>query len=197
MQVDPLAMTLTNSRNTRKAQIVSSGLGQHFVSPRKARDKRKTQTLVEFPGAELRRRRLLAQMQRLMDPTLPNSGYSPGIALGSTSGGVANANTPNELEFAGTDFEMLEESSSDRPVNLESSPHKRRILPDKSTDTLYTNWHRLIPTLVDPQLQYYARTLGQALERTQDVISACGTLSCAQKRTNLLCLFFNSKYLCF
>ncbi|KAG2139317.1 hypothetical protein DEU56DRAFT_735682 [Suillus clintonianus] len=87
---------------------------------------------------------------------------------------------------------MLEESSSDRPVNLESSPHKRRILPDKSTDTLYTNWHRLIPTLVDPQLQYYARTLGQALERTQDVISACGTLSCAQKRTNLLCLFFDS-----
>ncbi|KAG1770194.1 hypothetical protein EDD22DRAFT_977211 [Suillus occidentalis] len=77
-------------------------------------------------------------------------------------------------------------------TDIETSPRKRRILPDKSTDALYANWQKLIPTLIDPQLSYHARTLGQALEKTHDVISACGTDTCAHKRTNLLCLFFDS-----
>ncbi|KAG1794166.1 uncharacterized protein HD556DRAFT_1205066, partial [Suillus plorans] len=69
-------------------------------------------------------------------------------------------------------------------------PHKRRILPDNPTNILYENWRTLIPTLVDPQLKYYARTIGQGLEKTHKVISACATLTCAQKKTSLLCLFF-------
>ncbi|KAG1848710.1 hypothetical protein DFJ58DRAFT_662723, partial [Suillus subalutaceus] len=52
----------------------------------------------------------------------------------------------------------------------------------------------LIPTLVDPQLKYHACTIGQGLEKTHKVISACATLTCAQKKTSLLCLFFDSKY---
>lgn len=190
-------MTLTNSLNTRKAQLVSSGLGQHFVSPRKPRDKRKTQTLVEFPGAELRRRRLLNQMQRLMNPTSSPTGHSP-TARGSPSVEAEVNNMPDDLDFVdvgSVEVEMSKESSSDMPSNSEILPQKRRILPDKSADALYGNWRKVIPTLVDPQLKYYARTLGQALEKTHEVISACGTHSCIRKTTNMLCLFFDSKFL--
>ncbi|KAG1722046.1 uncharacterized protein EDB91DRAFT_227544 [Suillus paluster] len=140
-------MTLTNSRNTRKAQLVCSGLGQHFVSPRKARDKRKTQTLVALPGAELKRRHLLAQMQRLMDPTSSQTLCSPRTTLGGPSGEADNMNTHN-FDFTGAEDQMSEEVSSDRLTDIETSPRKRRILPDKSTDTLYANWQKLIPTLV-------------------------------------------------
>ncbi|KAG2125539.1 hypothetical protein BD769DRAFT_1323890, partial [Suillus cothurnatus] len=70
-------------------------------------------------------------------------------------------------------------------------------LPDRLTDTLYANWHKLIPTLVDPQLEYHARTLGQALEKMHSVISVCGTHLCIQRMANMLCLFFDSKFLCF
>ncbi|KAG1769148.1 hypothetical protein EDD22DRAFT_771437 [Suillus occidentalis] len=184
-------MTLTNSRNTHKAQLVCSGLGQHFVSLRKARDKRKTQTLVALPGAELKRRHLLTQMQRLMDPTSSQTVCSPRTRLGSPSGGSNNINISNDFDFTGAEDQMLEEVSSDMRTDIETSPRKRRILPDKSTDALYANWQKLIPTLIDPQLSYHARTLGQALEKTHDVISACGTDTCAHKRTNLLCLFFD------
>ncbi|KAG1853791.1 hypothetical protein C8R48DRAFT_776949 [Suillus tomentosus] len=186
-------MTLTNSLNTRKAQLVSSGLGQHFVSPRKTRDKRKTQTLVEFPGAELRRRRLLNQMQRLMNPTSSPTGHPP-TAPGSPSVEAEVNNMLDDLDFVdvgSVEVEMSKESSSDMPSNSEILPQKRRILPDKSAEALYGNWRKVIPTLVDPQLKYYARTLGQALEKTHDVISACGTHSCVQKTTNMLCLFFD------
>ncbi|KAG1791589.1 uncharacterized protein HD556DRAFT_1200292, partial [Suillus plorans] len=65
-----------------------------------------------------------------------------------------------------------------------------RVLPDNPTNILYNNWRKLIPTLVDPHLKYYARTIGQGLDKPHKVISACATLSCAQKKTDLLCLFF-------
>ncbi|KAG1724984.1 hypothetical protein EDB19DRAFT_1594184, partial [Suillus lakei] len=65
-----------------------------------------------------------------------------------------------------------------------------RVLPDNPTNILYTNWQKLIPTLMDLQLKYYAQTIGQGLEKTNKVISACTTLSCTQKKTNSLCLFF-------
>jgi len=32
---------------------------------------------------------------------------------------------------------------------------KRRIIPDQPTNSLYKNWIALIPTLVDPVLQYF------------------------------------------
>ncbi|KAG0699785.1 hypothetical protein DFH29DRAFT_780211, partial [Suillus ampliporus] len=53
--------------------------------------------------------------------------------------------------------------------------------PDKSTDALYRSWLALIPTLVQPQVQYTARTQGQPLERVNEVISACTTLKCTGK----------------
>ncbi|KAG1859743.1 hypothetical protein F4604DRAFT_1930462 [Suillus subluteus] len=154
------------------AQLVSSGLGQHF-----------------FPGAELRRRRLLNQMQQLMNPTSSPIEQPPAV-LGSSSGEAEVVNLPDDLDFmdvAGDDAEVPKEISSDMRTNSQ----KRRILPDKSADSLYGNWRKLIPTLVDPQLKYYTRTLGQALEKTHDVISACGTHSCVRKTTNMLCLFFD------
>lgn len=190
-------MTLTNSLNTCKAQLVSSGLGQHFVSPWKPRDKRKTQTLVEFPGAELRRRRLLNKMQWLMNPTSSPTGHPP-TAPGSPSVEAEVNNMPDDLDFVdvgSVEVEMSKESSSDMPSNSEILPQKQHILPNKLAEALYGNWRKVIPTLVDPQLKYYTRTLGQALEKMHDVISACGTHSCVQKTTNMLCLFFDSKFL--
>jgi hypothetical protein len=155
------------------------------------------QTLVEFPGAELRRQQLLNQMQRLINPTSSPTGHSP-TAPGSPSVEAEVNNMPDDLDFVdvgGVEVEMSKESSSDMPSNSEISLQKRRILPDKSADALYGNWRKVIPTLVDPQLKYYTRTLGQALEKTHDVISACGTHSCVRKTTSMLCLFFDSKFL--
>ncbi|KAG1722373.1 uncharacterized protein EDB91DRAFT_1063949 [Suillus paluster] len=58
---------------------------------------------------------------------------------------------------------------------------RRRISPDKLTDALYRSWLALIPTLVQPQVQYTTRTQGRPLERVNEVISVCTTLKCAGK----------------
>ncbi|KAG1864624.1 hypothetical protein C8R48DRAFT_601821 [Suillus tomentosus] len=130
-----------------------------------------------------------------MDPTSLPTGRSPSTLLGGRLGEADDTNILNDLDFVDltdTKIQVSEEISSHGPTELETCLRKRRTIPDKSTDALYANWRKLIPTLVDPQLKYHARTLGQALEITHDVISACATLSCARNSTSILCLFFDS-----
>ncbi|KAG2106671.1 hypothetical protein BD769DRAFT_1316587, partial [Suillus cothurnatus] len=71
----------------------------------------------------------------------------------------------------------------------QSTP-SRRTQPDLTSTRLYDSWKALIPTLVDIQLDYTARTLGAPLKRTPKVLSLCSSHTCAQKRTSLTCLFF-------
>ncbi|KAG1810609.1 uncharacterized protein BJ212DRAFT_1278956, partial [Suillus subaureus] len=52
----------------------------------------------------------------------------------------------------------------------------------------------VIPTLVEVQLDYTARTLGTPLERTLIFLYSCSSHTCAQKWTSLTCLFFDRKY---
>lgn len=56
------------ARTTRGAQPTSSGLGLHFVSPKKSRDVKKTQAFVNIPGVNAKHKRLLDQMATLMNP---------------------------------------------------------------------------------------------------------------------------------
>ncbi|KAG0697549.1 hypothetical protein DFH29DRAFT_1003608 [Suillus ampliporus] len=175
-------MAPTKSLNTRKAQFASSGLGQHFISPRKARYKRKTQVLVELPGAELKRHRLLAQMQQLLNHTPSQMTPSPCTVLGGHAGEVADINMFDDLDSTGINVEMPEEIFSTRHANSGSDLHNRRVLPDNPINILYANWQKLIPTLVDPQLKYYARTIGQGLEKTNKFVDAVGCRIDAQRK---------------
>jgi hypothetical protein len=49
-------------------QCVSFGLGHHFISSKKPRDKKKTQKHVELPSVQAKHCELLACMQQLMNP---------------------------------------------------------------------------------------------------------------------------------
>jgi hypothetical protein len=172
--------------STRNSQIVSSGLGRHFVSPQKVRDKKKTQTLIELPGAQAKRRRLLAVMEDLMNPE----------HQASKSPAPPAARVIDEPPDPGDDCVMddVKEFVSEEGTDFTGGQAKsKRRIPDNSINTLYSSWSSLIPTLVEPQVKYYARTRGQPLERTHEVISACATLKCESKRTTLICLYFDRK----
>ncbi|KAG9309102.1 hypothetical protein JVU11DRAFT_10986 [Chiua virens] len=55
----------------------------------------------------------------------------------------------------------------------------------------YANWKALLPTLVEPYLQYMACTLGKPLGTILDRISLCHTTDCGLKHTKILCLMFD------
>ncbi|KAG0694729.1 hypothetical protein DFH29DRAFT_1006072 [Suillus ampliporus] len=61
------------ARNTRGTQPTSLGLGLHFVSPKKSRDLKKTQSFIHIPGVDAKHKRLLDQMAALMNPPVPDT----------------------------------------------------------------------------------------------------------------------------
>ncbi|KAG2115640.1 hypothetical protein DEU56DRAFT_932629 [Suillus clintonianus] len=93
----------------------------------------------------------------------------------------------NFIADDGVEMSVPEPESDSSPGEVPSNTLKHRIWPDRSTQTLYNSWSTLIPTLVEAQLQYSARTHGKPLERIQKVVSACRTL-----RSIELPLFFPS-----
>lgn len=173
---------------TRGAQCVSSGLGHHFVSLKKSRDKKKSQTHIELPGAQAKHHQLLAHMQQLMKPEHKQTKVHAVDAVETVSD---TSQTDTLAEIPDPDFEIPSEPSSD--ILAQESQIKHCILPDKATDSLYSSWKTLIPFLVEPHLKYSAWMLAAALEITPKVISACTTCLCPQKWTTIACLFFDSK----
>jgi hypothetical protein len=159
---------------SRGAQNVSSGLGHHFVSPKKPRDKNKTQKIIELPGVAAKRRRLLTQMEQLMNPESKKNTNS--VHIEEVTEIISNSDDfdVNMAEIPVPDLDIPAESPSTTP--LEES-RKRRVVPDKSMEMLYDSWKALIPSLIDPYLKYSARTLATALTISPNTISACATVA--------------------
>ncbi|KAG1893799.1 uncharacterized protein F5891DRAFT_1195936 [Suillus fuscotomentosus] len=110
---------------TRAAQPgTSSGLGTHFSSPRKLRDKRKTQVLVEVPGQKAKQRQLLAKMASLLAGT--------------------EADTVVHEEDAHEAWEDILEPHDNCPLQPASqSTPTRRTQSDLTSTCLYNSWENL------------------------------------------------------
>ncbi|KAG1719944.1 hypothetical protein EDD22DRAFT_1027885, partial [Suillus occidentalis] len=190
-------------RPTRGAQLTSMGLGHHFVSPKKSRDPKKTQTLVHIPGVNSQHQRLLDEMAALMKPQHSTTGIpSSKVTQGETQ-------APMDIDYnAGHDDNDLSYVYDDDDHFANAAPQpdegalcptdvpkvdlgRHRILPDKMAINLYNAWKVLIPTLVDPHLKYSARTHGHALPEVHPVISACAGRRCSQRQFSIVCLFFD------
>ncbi|KAG1837541.1 hypothetical protein F4604DRAFT_1692187 [Suillus subluteus] len=164
--------------DTRAAQLTTSGFGTQFVSPRKPRDKRKTQTLVELPGQKTKQLKLQAKLAALLagkssseQMTTNELDTLPLTAISS------NENTPADT------CEDLFLFENDAPPLIE---------PEDSIPQLNTSeFSTPIPTLVDVQLSYTQRTIGRVLERPVMVLSACHSQKCAQRHTTMIGLFFD------
>ncbi|KAG2744422.1 hypothetical protein P692DRAFT_201808444 [Suillus brevipes Sb2] len=81
-----------------------SGLGTHFSSPRKLRDKRKTQALVEVPGQKAKQRQLLAKMASLLAGTAKPENASSHKR--GTQKLLPSSQTPSPLTLGKTCFTM-------------------------------------------------------------------------------------------
>ncbi|KAG1774666.1 hypothetical protein EV702DRAFT_1200022 [Suillus placidus] len=145
-------------RPTRGAQPISTGLGAHFISPKKARDPKKMRTIVHIPGVDSKHKRLLAEMATLMNPQVLTT-----EALSASSGSVpTQPEAPTNFDDIASypydeDNSMVNDYQPDEegpcPTDVAQQDLGRRILPNKMAYNLYTSWKTLIPTLVDPHLK--------------------------------------------
>lgn len=154
------------------------GMGQHFSSPKKRWDKRKTQTIVTIPGQSAKRQQLLQQLNDLFDhkmsSPLPSRTTSP-----PPEGDVTDALDGTMIQHPG-DEPVLEDTTSDYPA------------PSIAASWLYDSWTAVIPTIIEPFLQYLTEMIGKPLTSHDSVLFSChGTATCEPKHSSILCLYFD------
>jgi hypothetical protein len=177
---------MSKAIQTRGQQPLSNGLGKHFTSPTKARDKRKTTVIVRLPGQETKRRRLLEKLQRLQNPKYE----SPSTDLASQV--PLDEPCSMDIDIDNDGWEDIQP----KPAQSESSqPTKvpRRILPDTESGRLYAAWKHLLPSLVNSLIDYMSTSTGHIVIPAMDLNSKCEQSSCAPKDTKVLCLHFDRK----
>ncbi|KAG1810871.1 uncharacterized protein BJ212DRAFT_1302199 [Suillus subaureus] len=134
---------------------MSSGLGTHFSSPWKPRDKWKTQVLVEVLGQKAKQHQLLAKMASLLASSATQKPEETPPVLPETEMDtvVLKDNANNAWE------DVPEPQDNCSPQSPSQSTPSRCTQPDLTSTRLYDSWKALIPTLVEIQLDYTAWTL--------------------------------------
>ncbi|KAG1836231.1 hypothetical protein F4604DRAFT_1943434 [Suillus subluteus] len=164
----PTFISMAPCSYSRAAQLTTSGLGAQFVSPRKPRDKCKTQTLVELPGQKAKHLKLQAKLASLLagKPNFKQTTTSNLDMLPSTASPEENvpANAYEDFLFEDEVPPLTESQDSIPPLNTSEFIPNCHILPDIAAARLYDTWKTLIPTLVDAQLEYTQRTVGKIPE---------------------------------
>ena len=156
-----------------------SGMGQHFTSPKRRRDKRKSQTEVVIPGQDAKRQRLHQRLDDLLNRKLPVMPPPP-VTNDPLLDAVIEDATGNTDPIQHVDDDVNEE------IHHNSTP-------SVATSRLYDNWHTVIPSIIQPYLQYLAETIGKPLTRPDATLIGCHR-GCEPKRTSLLCLHFDCTF---
>lgn len=182
---------------TRGSQPYTSGLGMVFSSPKKRRDKKKSTTFVTPIGSDMRKRHLLAKIERLK----ANQVEEPGTVDVLEEGPLGE----DSFMSQDTTFNILSDNYQESSAwvddeacvsQLETTPKSRRLLPNTTADELYARWMAVLPRLVPLLTSYTIRTMGVPLEPITNIQASCmNPQTCVRKNTKILCLFVDRKSL--
>ena len=178
---------------TRRAQPVTHGLGKHFESPRRPRDKTRTNAIVHVPGQASKCRYALARLAQLQSTTAADTFESCDHEPDSTDipwekDVVDDSVMDEEYVPSDTDYNMQDGEPDIGETRATTS--NRCIIPDPPAQRLYSNWRSLILTLIIPFLNYTSRTRGKPLPTFLPYISLCKQNDCERKVNKVLCLLF-------
>jgi CxC1 like cysteine cluster associated with KDZ transposases len=173
---------------SRGKEPVAPGMGTHFSSPRKPRNKRKTQEIVEIPGQDRKRSRLLAELEALKvsEGSIPTNPLPlPVDTLGDS--------VDHFCLDASADAEQMVPENPPTPLKIDG--RKRSTLPDTEAVRLYKHWKNLLPSLVDPLLSYQKSSFGQVILPPTNMTVGCQNTDCKPKSTTIMCLYSDREYL--
>jgi hypothetical protein len=165
----------------RSAQLFSDGLGTHFSSPLKKRDKKKSNTFVRAPLQDMKRKHILAKLALLQAPPTPPT---PPVSSHCQS----PQTTPYD-EFNDDTLDVDIPPPGDEEI-VDLNGFRKRIVPDDAGIKLYRRWTEVLPQLLDPFLAYITSSIGLPIVTASNLCSDC-MQSCTRVPTNILCLYFD------
>jgi len=151
--------------------ITTKGMGRHFSSPRKQRDRMKSRTSAPVPGHAFKQQKLLDELHDLL--AAQPSGPDPPPS--STPQTVSPIPEPAELsEDVPTEPDDTLPTFDDEGVPCGPAMQRvRTSFPTARSTSICDSWKAVIPTIVDPFLNYTTATLGQPLVALSSPLAAC------------------------
>jgi CxC1 like cysteine cluster associated with KDZ transposases len=167
--------------SARSKQLTAHGLGKHFSSPQKPRDKNKTTTRLKIPNQAAKHQALLAKLLSLQQATQHDEDVEP---------------KQSDYVDSDPDVDMIidEPATESHTPDPDLSPDttiQRRITPDTASYRLYNAWKSLLPTLVRPLLSYLHQSHARVLPPPSTLDGACKRSHCTMKTHQMICLYFD------
>jgi hypothetical protein len=172
----------------RANQTFSAGLGSHFTSPLKKRDKKKSSVFVRAPLQDMKRKHLLAKLALLRDPPTIASDASQSFPIAPDDGEMVDG----ILEVEANVEDPLQNDQDMVDIADEARQTRRRIVPNEAGIRLYNKWTELLPHLVDPFLAYITFSTGSPIVPVNNLDSKCAQV-CVKSSTQILCLYFDRR----
>lgn len=168
----------------RNDQLVRPGLGKNYISPRKPgqRSKRKDALLVSRPGQNAKRRTLL---QKLKDLDKKDTAE---FSIDLDDVFVDHGQPSMEIDEDWVDEEPP--AAIQIPACSEQKRRRRNLKAD--THRQYQAWTTMMPSLVEPLLNYIDGSSGQPTATRLD-IPECKECD-GYKTSRVICLFWDRKY---
>ena len=166
--------------------ITTKGLGQHFTSPCKPWNKKKSSNTLPIPGQAFKRQKLLNELNDLLEAqTLEplSSGITEAVSPLLQPEELLESDSPMELE----DISFIDD---DQPCST-TAEQTRTSHHTTSSISMYAGWKALIPIIINPFLKYTAAMLGQPLVTLGSQLHSCTSQCLKQKLTLILCLFLD------
>ncbi|KAG9224072.1 hypothetical protein CCMSSC00406_0010006 [Pleurotus cornucopiae] len=173
-------------KSQRKSQAFVPGLGQHYTSPRKAAP-RKSQ-IVQPLGHLVKKRKLAEELARLLSNDKPTD-ISPHVSDTSRADTEVDELT---TRLSGTEMDIDSSYIQPPPTSYIPRPSPRsQDEVKKPVLKLYDAWENVLPSLIDPLLQYEHKSIGKPAVYPLQIPRLCRKAagSCDFKTFNILCLF--------
>lgn len=196
----PLSTMPPFQGNCSALPSTSKGLCQHFSSPCKVWNPKKTQTLISIPGQNLKHQCLLAELNKLLIQWIAQSPSNPSTPQCSANDHDLPPNDNAPLEYKEFDkpfeCELQDETQSvDSPSLQSKTPTIRHTTSNHNIMiNQFTKWKDTIPTLIVPYLDYLENMLRKPAPSVAPTISYCWAGCCEMKEAILLTLFHNHKF---
>ncbi|KAL4263554.1 peptidase C48 family protein [Pleurotus pulmonarius] len=173
-------------KSQRKSQVFVPGLGQHYTSPRKAAP-RKPQ-LVQQLGHSVKKRRLAEELAKLLsnDEPTTSSSHDPNTPTVEAEVDKLTTRMSTEMDIDSSHAQPLPTLYIPLPP-----PPRLQDKAKKPVVKLYDAWEKILPSLIDPLLEYEYTSAGKLAVYPLQIPRLCRKTasSCEFKTFKILCLF--------
>jgi hypothetical protein len=174
-------------RSSRAKHLTTSGLGKHYTSPTKARDKRKSGKIVIPLGNAKKHQILLQRLETLRKKPQTNQTADNGNYWEDSDDPTYQA---MDIDC---DTGIREALEAPKLQDIKPKGDGAKLSAGPSL-RLHASWADVLPSLIMPFLKYISSSFGSIMPPVDDLHTPCA-LSCITKRTKILCLYFDREYL--